>query len=106
MALDPGYSGSKAVSPSRCRTPRVRLNSPDETEVAATQLGASAPVEDLGIVDLVAESAAAVGHGVSPTAQSTSALASPRRQTMWWWLPPTRSSYGPGRPAGSMRRTN
>src|SRR5438094_271683 len=32
-------------------------------------------------------------------------MASQRRQTMWWWLSPTRSSYRPGRPAGSMRRT-
>jgi hypothetical protein len=35
----------------------------------------------------------AVRQGVSPTAQSTSAITPQERQTAWWWLSPIRPSY-------------
>ena len=38
------------------------------------------------------ESSAAVRHGVSPTAQSTSAVRPHVRQSRWWWLSPARVS--------------
>ena len=51
-----------------------------------------APVDDLGLVDREALSSDAVRQGVSPTAQSTSAMAPHDRHTTWWWLSPTRAS--------------
>ena len=49
-----------------CRTLSVRFQRPDETEVAARTPGTSAPVDDLGFLDLVARAvrsaARSVGH--------------------------------------------
>src|SRR5690606_2951986 len=44
-------------------------------------------------------------QGACPVVQSTSATAPHDRQTMWWWLSPTRPSNRAALPAGSMRRT-